>query len=77
MKPLPETLEYCNVCGGYGGCPGSDFGDNGFHPCFRCGTTGVLPAGTAEREAVLAAERVPETPPTWYERGEADWMQDD
>lgn len=73
MKPLPDSLEYCNACGGNGGCPGSDFGDTGWHPCFRCGTTGLLPAGTAEREAAIAIE----SPPIWYVRGEADWMHDD
>jgi len=75
MNTLPDTLEYCNACGGMGGCPGSDFGDVGWHPCFRCGATGLLLAGTAEREAALAAE-LP-IPPGWYERGEADWMHDD
>lgn len=27
----------CVNCGGWGGCPGSDFGDYGYHPCYACG----------------------------------------
>ena len=47
---IPTGLEVCYKCGGDGGCLGSDFGDYGVHPCFRCATTGYLPEGTVERE---------------------------
>lgn len=46
--------EECDRCGGHGGEPGSNFGDHGWHPCFRCGATGRLPEGTAELEYLLA-----------------------
>lgn len=47
---VPAGKEICYKCGGDGGEPGSNFGDYGFHPCFKCGTSGYLPAGTLERE---------------------------
>jgi hypothetical protein len=32
----------CTSCGGNGGEPGANFGDYGWHPCFRCGGTGYI-----------------------------------
>jgi hypothetical protein len=32
----------CPRCGGQGGCPGSDFGDHGWHPCFLCCEEGYI-----------------------------------
>ncbi len=49
-------VETCPQCGGNGGEPGSNFGDYGWHPCFFCGASGVVPEGTAQREAEAAAE---------------------
>jgi hypothetical protein len=54
--PVPAGLEICYGCGGDGGCPGADFGDYGWHPCYKCFGTGYLPDGTADRETELANE---------------------
>lgn len=59
---IPDGMEVCNGCGGNCGCPGSDFGDHGWHPCYKCGEVGYLPAGTAKREEEFAhafPERLP------------------
>lgn len=45
-----SLTETCPKCGGQGGCPGSDFGDYGWHPCFFCGASGLVEEGTTARE---------------------------
>jgi hypothetical protein len=52
---MADMLE-CPRCGGQGGCPGSDFGDYGWHPCFACGESGVVTSAVAESIAVSDAK---------------------
>lgn len=50
---LPAGYVSCPECGGYGDIDASSFGDHGRHPCFACGTTGVMTeAQAAQREAL-------------------------
>jgi hypothetical protein len=52
--PTLKTHVECPSCGGYGGEPGEHFGDRGWHPCYRCGASGVIPIAEAYDEYVAA-----------------------
>ena len=41
-KPRRPAYVTCPECGGYGGIDAASFGDQGWHPCYHCGTTGVV-----------------------------------
>lgn len=46
-------MQQCPECGGWGEEPGSNFGDHGWHPCFRCGSSGKI---TEEEMAQFISE---------------------
>ena len=60
-------MEVCYQCGGKCGEPGENFGDHGWHPCYKCHATGQLPAGTEEMDREAAE----------YEAGERYWSCED
>jgi hypothetical protein len=65
--PEAEDMVTCPRCGGQGGEPGSNFGDHGWHPCFFCGSTGVVPASVARDDETPppAPEPTGPRPRTW------------
>jgi len=42
IVPPGFKLIECPQCGGYGGEPGSNFGDYGWHSCYKCGELGMI-----------------------------------
>ena len=69
---MKQEMVECPRCGGWGGEPGSNFGDHGWHPCFACGETGKV---TKEQEELMTQ---PEPLPLWYDdasyaRYQSDW----
>lgn len=49
---VPVGKEICDQCGGDGHIDAGQWGESGcWHACYRCGTTGYVPAGSQELEA--------------------------
>jgi hypothetical protein len=48
MSEMKKAI--CSRCGGYGGEPGENFGDRGWHPCFHCGTEGYCSCPECTRD---------------------------
>jgi hypothetical protein len=68
-------MVYCPECGGYGGEPGSNFGDYGWHPCYFCGSMGVI---TQERLDAYdrAQAEMPEPRHEYREGDDLGWEGD-
>jgi hypothetical protein len=62
------AIEECPKCGGWGGELGSNFGDYGWHPCYRCGGTGFVPVASASDHPPVEPDDFPDPTPdeNWF-----------